>query len=1448
MFTMLHFLSTPPSASLIYVGSYSPIWIVVSVLLAIFACYAALNASARIQHLPDRVSKLIWIMIGAFTVGTGIWSMHFIGMLALSLPCVIHYDPIITLISIIPGILAGGIALNATWRHGSKPLSLLSRSILLGLGIGTMHYTGMAAMQLKGFVSYSPILFVLSILVAVALSYCALRAKGDAVCLNKRRNARVAVIMGGAVSGMHYTAMLDTYFVRDDMTALPETYLTVNNLALLITLTSVFLALLSLALAAVSRNREITKQLRDSEERWKFALEGAGEGVWDWNPQTGEALFSERWKEMLGYAEHEFPNSGAVWVDHIHLDDKEHAESIIHGCFTGSQPCFAIEYRMRCKDDAWKWILARGKVVSRDANGNPLRVIGTHTDITARKRSEESLQSSESKFRALYDSTGDAMMLFDENGFFDCNRATLELFGCATLAAFCATQPADLSPPQQPCGTCSSLLARRRIAAAMKKGNLRFEWVHRRADTGENFPAEVLLSAINLNGKQIFQATVRDITLRESEARYRAVTQSANDAIITVSSSGTIVSWNRGAELIFGYTEAEINGLSVCSLMPPQYRNSCLAGINCLRSGGEARIMGKTVEFEGLRKNRSIFPLELSLSQWQTSEGWFFSGFIRDLTERKLAEEQMKNSISLLHASLESTHDAILVVDLNNNWILHNQRFVDLWHITDAIIAAKDDAAALSYVLDQLENADAFLNKVQDLYLTPEASSFDVLQFKNGKIIERYSMPQSIDGKVVGRVWSFRDVTEHKRDIQALQRESEKNFALLRNASDGIHILDFDGNIIEVSDSFCAMLGYRRDEVIGMNVTQWDVKFTAAECIRLVRQQFASPNRSQFETCHRRKDGTLFDVEVSGLPLELDGKLALFNSSRDITERKHAETELRIAATAFEAQEGMLVTDANAIILRVNQAFTHITGYTAEEVIGKNPRLLQSGQQDSNFYAAMWESINSNGSWQGEIWNRRKNGEVYPEHLTITAVKDRNNIITNYVATIMDITLSKAAVDKIERLAFYDPLTGLPNRRLLQDRLKPALASSQRSGRRGALLFIDMDNFKILNDSLGHDMGDLLLQRVAQRLEGCVREVDTVARLGGDEFVVMLEDLSEQSVEAAVQIEVIGNEILSALNQPYWLASHEYHNTSSIGATLFNGHEQSVDELLKQADIAMYQAKASGRNALCFFDPHMQTALSARVALEADLRMALVENQFKLYYQAQVHQNGRIIGAEVLIRWQHPQRGLILPTDFIHLAEETRLILSIGQWVLETACAQIKMWEGSEDTEHLQLAVNVSARQFYQNDFVEQVIQVLNRNAINPARLKLELTESLVLDDIDDTIFKMNALRKIGVYFSMDDFGTGYSSLSSLKKLPLDQLKIDQSFVRDVPDDLDNSIIVQTIIAMANKLSMEVIAEGVETEAQRAFLEQHDCSLFQGYLFSKPVSLEHFDSLLKKRS
>jgi len=436
-----------------------------------------------------------------------------------------------------------------------------------------------------------------------------------------------------------------------------------------------------------------------------------------------------------------------------------------------------------------------------------------------------------------------------------------------------------------------------------------------------------------------------------------------------------------------------------------------------------------------------------------------------------------------------------------------------------------------------------------------------------------------------------------------------------------------------------------------------------------------------------------------------------------------------------------------------------------------------------------------------------------------------------------------ATEEEIRSLAFYDPLTHLPNRRLLLERLRHAMISSGRNERAGALLFIDLDNFKTLNDTLGHDMGDLLLEQVAGRLVHCIREGDTVARLGGDEFVVMLEGLGREEGDAAAQAETIGRKVLAALNAPYELAGRRHQSTSSIGITLFESQRHTIDELMKRADLAMYNAKTAGRNTLRFFDPRMQTVVTARAALEADLREGLALGQFVLYYQSQRDVNSRVTGAEVLLRWQHPERGLVAPNDFIPLTEETGLIIPIGQWVLEQACRQLAAWSG-EHAAHLSIAVNISVRQFRQADFVGQVLQALADSGADARRLKLELTESLLMDDVEEIIGKMTALKRHGVMFSLDDFGTGYSSLSYLKRLPLDQLKIDQSFVRDVTIDANDAAIASTIVALAHHMGLDVIAEGVETAAQADFLVSIGCCAFQGFLYGQPVPLAQFEQLL----
>jgi len=593
--------------------------------------------------------------------------------------------------------------------------------------------------------------------------------------------------------------------------------------------------------------------------------------------------------------------------------------------------------------------------------------------------------------------------------------------------------------------------------------------------------------------------------------------------------------------------------------------------------------------------------------------------------------------------------------------------------------------------------------------------------------------------------------------------------------------------------------------------------------------------------------------------LELDGDgrpLRMRGTILDVTERKRAETALRQSEERMKiffdnVPVGICISSREGKYVYVNPALPRMLGYSsAEELIetARRTSIAETLYEEPAQRDAIIQKLERGGDrWCTlEHRYRRKDGQVID---TILSCGEEFDPVTGehlLYGIVTDISERKVAEGRIEELAFFDQLTMLPNRTLLQDRMQQAFAASSRSGGYGALLFIDLDNFKTLNDTLGHDIGDELLKQAAQRLRLCVRDGDSVARLGGDEFVVVLVGLSLNAGEAATAVEAVAEKILVSLRQPYQLANAYHQTSASIGISLFKGDGTSIDELMKQADLAMYKSKEAGRNTLRFFDPTLESAVKERAALEGDLKRAVDEGQFLLHYQAQVTGKGQLTGAEVLLRWQHPRRGMVAPGQFIPLAEETGLILGVGKWVLETACAQLVAWAQRPEMEHLTVAVNVSAIQFRQPDFVDQVVAILAVSGANPQRLKLELTESLLIANIQDVIEKMHALKAKGVSFALDDFGTGYSSLSYLKRLPLDQLKIDQSFVRDVMTDPNDAAIARTVVALAHSLGLNVIAEGVETETQRDFLAGSGCHAYQGYFFSRPLPIEGFERLAQR--
>ncbi|MGD7034319.1 EAL domain-containing protein [Methylotuvimicrobium buryatense] len=657
--------------------------------------------------------------------------------------------------------------------------------------------------------------------------------------------------------------------------------------------------------------------------------------------------------------------------------------------------------------------------------------------------------------------------------------------------------------------------------------------------------------------------------------------------------------------------------------------------------------------------------------------------------------------------------------------------------------------------------------------------------------------------------------------------------------------LDEKGRILQSNQTVQEMLGKSHSELRD--------KFLAA----FIHADDLSIFNARYNAFYKKPEGKqielrVLDMHKKPIYVELSGRLikkqagASVDFNHDcllvniitIGERKKMEEQLKLAAKVFEhSQESIMITAPDTTILKINFAFTAVTGYKPAEVIGRTPKILSSGRQSPEFYRDMWQKINKEGCWQGEIWNRRKNGDLYAEWLSICRINDKFGRVSHYIGIFSDITLRKLNEKQIEQLAYFDPLTELPNRALLNDRLKQGIVQAVRHKLWLSVFFLDLDRFKILNDTLGHFAGDLLLQNVAKRLKSCVRESDTVARFGGDEFVILLTDfVDEQS--AALHSAEIAKKILDVLSQPFDLSGNQFITSTSIGFTLFPKDGSSVDELIKNADAAMYHAKASGRNNYQYFSDNMRSEALTRSTLENDLHHALPNHEFIVYYQPLIDLQttpNQIIGFEALLRWNHPRKGLISPDDFIPIAEETGMIVAIGEWVLKSACKQFKIWRDQDQPQLKKICVNLSARQFLQNDLVHSIRQCLDSTGLDARFLEIEITETVMMQHMSAVIRILQQLMQMGITVSLDDFGTGYSSLTYLKKFPINSIKIDRSFVRDILNDPDDKVIVHSIISIARHMRLDIIAEGIENKEQATYLMQAGCRFGQGFLYSKPL-------------
>jgi diguanylate cyclase (GGDEF)-like protein/PAS domain S-box-containing protein len=685
------------------------------------------------------------------------------------------------------------------------------------------------------------------------------------------------------------------------------------------------------------------------------------------------------------------------------------------------------------------------------------------------------------------------------------------------------------------------------------------------------------------------------------------------------------------------------------------------------------------------------------------------------------------------------------------------------------------------------------------------------------------------------------DITARRESHRALEHAVEFSSNLIDSMQDGFIVLDTGGRVLEANPALCRMTGFDRSEFIGASAP---LPFWPPEEYQRIQQAFETTLRGElrsYELIFQRKNGERFPATVSpSIVRDRAGNIINYTGAiRDITERKLVEEELQRAALVYcSSSEAMLITDINSTIISVNPAYSRITGYAPEEVIGKKSGLFRSSRHDEAFFQSIWQEIFETGHWQGEVWNRRKSGEEHPTWLTISTSWSEDGSPKGYVILFSDITQQKASEELIWKQANFDSLTGLPNRRMLQDRLLQELRKAQRSGEPLALMFLDLDHFKEVNDTLGHDIGDRLLKEAGTRLAACVRESDTVGRTGGDEFTVILSGFDERN-----SIDRIAEKILQRLAEPFSLGAEKAYVSTSIGITVYPDDSDNIDALLKNADQAMYAAKGLGRNRYCYFTPAMQEAAQRRMRLAYDLREALAGQQFRLYYQPIVDmKTGCIHKAEALIRWRHPVRGWVNPAEFIPIAEDTGLIVGIGDWVFREAARQAKRWRDTYEVP-FQISVNTSPIQFKRGSNGDW-FSWLQQQELSGSAISVEITEGLLLDASASVTEQLSAFCNAGIQVALDDFGTGYSALSYLKKFAIDFLKIDQSFVRNLTADSDDMALCEAIILMAHKLGIQVVAEGVETTEQRDLLAAVGCDFAQGYLFSKPVPPEDFGLLL----
>jgi diguanylate cyclase (GGDEF)-like protein/PAS domain S-box-containing protein len=1208
----------------------------------------------------------------------------------------------------------------------------------------------------------------------------------------------------------------------------------------------------------VTEQKATESALKKAERNYRAIFDGALEGMFqvspndarllNANPALAKILGYDSAEEMLSAVNNVLEN---VWVDPDEQSRFTHQREE-HGDVRG------FECRSRRKDGSIIWIALSSRRVC-GADGRTLHYEGFMEDITERKAVETALREAEKKYHGIFDGALEGMFQLSPEGKpLVVNRALARMLGYDSPEEFLSSVTDVVQQewvnPEEYASYAEGMAVEgfvRILEGCLKRKDGSIIWG--------------LITARNVcdaDGKPLYQeGFIIDITerkaaetaLREAEKKYRNIFDGALEGIFQCDSKGAPQTANRAAVKMLGYDSLDDLKTTVTNLRDQLWVDQDMRANFNQQLGEHGVVHGFKCRLR--RKDGTIILCSVNAQRVCSADGrcLYLEGSIIDITERMAAEAELHESEARYRSTFEQAAVGIAHTSFKGEYLRCNARFAE--------IAGYPLEEIPSLTVQQTTHPDDLAESESLRIRLSKAESDQVciekrLIRKDGSLtwIRMTSWPQhDSEGHMIYLVSLAEDINDRKAAEERLaaaqdaQRLSEERYRVAFQTSiDAIVISRLeDGKYFDVNRAFLRLLGYERDEVIGRTSVELGIWPNPQERQRLVEALRKEPVCRDLEFQFVRKNGQKLWVLVSGSLMELDGVPSYLLVARDISDAKAAAEALRLSEeryrTIFQTTPDIIAINrlSDGKYIDCNQTFLDAVGYTREEVIGRTSLELGiwANDRDRETMAEMMrESSNCRGF---EAQFKKKNGEMTWGEISASQVEIDG--VRCLLSVTRDLSYAKAAENTIRSLAYYDALTGLANRRLLLEKLHQPPASGVQSNRLRALLMVDLDNFKKMNDTLGHQKGDLLLQEVARRISTCVHEGDVVSRLGGDEFVVMLEDLNEVAEEAANQAKAIGERILDSLGQPYVISEHEYLTTASIGITLFKNREDSTDDFLQQALIAQHQAKAAGRNVMRFFSPALQATVNARATMEDDLRQAIKKGQFELYYQPQV-EAGRLTGVEALIRWMHPRRGIVPPGEFIPMAEETGLILPLGEWILKAACTQIAAWAEQRHDDNFAVAVNISALQFRQPEFVEQVLAALSRAGTNPKTLKLELTESMLAENLDEVITKMTELKSHGLSFSLDDFGTGYSSLSYLKRLPLDQMKIDRAFVRDMMVDATSGAIAQTILSLGRAMGLSVIAEGVETEEQRGFLAGLGCHSFQGFLFSHPLPLSEFQA------